>query len=237
LDNRTLVSNEHRVIMKMDYINGDCARVIGEKLNYPYWTVLKHLKSMNVDIRSDHAKQVDFSKKETLAYIEGVLCGDGWAYNNKKTSRYHIGIDAIDKDFVTKFKNSLEDVGLKIWFGQSKDNCWRALGNSKRLYIWHNELPYKNFKSNEEKIAFLEGFYESDGTSDIRNVVYCNTDKTLLDTTRRYLDDLNIETTLTGPYKNNYDSLYYFLRISSASLGRFMRLIKPVNKFNKGGMK
>ena len=227
------VTNEHRSIMKRDYLNGHSGGEIGKKLKFCATTIMRHLKSMNVDIRSDHAKQIDFSKKEHLAYIEGVLCGDGWAYNNKKTFRYFIGIDATDKEFVTKFKKSLEDVGLNIWFGKSKDNCWRALGNSKLLYLWHNEKPHRGFNTDKEKRAFLEGFYESDGTSNPKNLQYCNTKKDLLLLTKEYLDHFNIENTLQGPYKNNRGTKYYFLRIRSRSKDDFMGLIHPINKFNK----
>ena len=176
---------------------------------------------------------VDFSKKSDLAYIKGVLCGDGWTYNNKKTWKYNVGLGCKDKEFALKFKASLEKIGLRMWFGYDEKHGWRTIGNSKLLYLWNENTNYDGFKTKKEITSFLEGFYESDGTSSLTNIQYCNTNKALLLATKKYLDVFDIETTLQGPYKNNHNSTYYFLRVKSKYINKFKTLINPINKFNK----
>lgn len=104
-----------------------------------------------------------FNKKKDLAYILGVLDGDG--YTNRRET---IGLETKTKEFAEKFKRKLRNIGLNSNMGFSeKKNHWLVWGSSKKLVLWYLSLSDKKKKRwlLKEKIAweYFNGLYDSDG--------------------------------------------------------------------------
>ena len=91
-------------------------------------TVWRHLRKLGVCVRTkSEAAKLGVKmgrikiKKHTISppskiltrkksYLIGVLCGDGYLSYISKKGSYHIGLQAIDKEFVEKFAEYLYKV-------------------------------------------------------------------------------------------------------------------------------
>jgi len=206
---------------------------IAKRLGISTTSVLRKFKAEGIKTRG-RTKLVDFRKQRRLAYILGVIHGDGWATFCERTKRYEIGLASKDKNFAEKFASALQDLGLKVYFGyQKKRELWRVSANGKELKLWVDRNPLPNFKEQELMVAYIEGFYESEGST--KNIVFTNTNKERLLRIKVMLSKLGIESRLQGPYFNSGGTEYYFLYVLKQSQRKFKELIKPVNKYNSGG--
>ncbi len=112
---------------------------------------------------------------ENMAYILGVMEGDGYAYRNH--SNYIIGLGVTSEKFAKSFFDALKKIGLNPHMGyknvkkynpNAKDQ-FSVTSNSKRFYSWHKQLSIQQIQNILERNqkymrAFVRGFYESEGT-------------------------------------------------------------------------
>lgn len=154
--------------------------------------VKKKLRSLAEKNKID----VDFCEKETLAYILGVIDGDGF-HDREHT----IGLEVKSPEFADKFAEKLKKLGLNPGRGtrndRDRETVWASSGT---LVEWYLEL------SKEEKLKWLEeenlewnyieGRYESDGnihpSGGLRVVSY---DKEELDFLEEIFSNLEIRFT------------------------------------------
>ncbi len=121
----------------------------------------------------------DLRPSPTLAYVIGVVLGDGSV--SKSGGSYHISLTVKDFSFACSFSNALRTLGLNPFEFQKIGSIYNETGvyhkveaKSKILYALLKEAksnlssiePY--LKSDELKIAFLKGFYESEGSLSFR---------------------------------------------------------------------
>lgn len=105
--------------------------------------------------------EVDFSQKEVLSYVLGVIDGDG--FHDKVRS---IGLEVTNADFAKKFEESLEALGLNPGTGtrRGKETVWAS---SVRLVEWIKRMQSgerHNWLLDEgNPWKYFEGRYESDG--------------------------------------------------------------------------
>ncbi|MBU3907049.1 MAG: hypothetical protein KKA64_02240, partial [Nanoarchaeota archaeon] len=119
-----------------------------------------------------------------LAYILGVLAGDGFIDYNDSRRNYHIGLAVTDKEFVEKFKESLFNffnINSSNEFRKSKNENWRdqyltrlcskeacnfvnSIGKFKKEN-WRVPNIIKNSKKSV-RCSFLLGFFDSEGEID-----------------------------------------------------------------------
>lgn len=142
-----------------------------------------------------------------IAYILGVMLGDGWVY--KRKNLYTIGLDSKDRVFCEKFREKLQIVNLNSCLVKlKKKEIWRTLATSKLFFTWFESLGFKEI----EKIAyacpleFIEGFYESEGCISrtvskvygrVRySVIIVNTNKNLMTLMLKLLTNLGFNPTL-----------------------------------------
>jgi len=110
-----------------------------------------------------------------LSYMVGVLLGDGWVF--KSGVRYMLGLEVADKAFSEGFERALMKLGFHVGkqFIRSKNirekDMFVVYASSLFFYDW-----WQNFKSslvynlrqlgynNEFMLAFIRGFYESEGS-------------------------------------------------------------------------
>lgn len=145
-----------------------------------------------------------------LAYIIGVLNGDGCL------SHRRIFLNSIDKDFIKNFNEKIENWSeLKPktykYFDTKSHNYkqgfhYETMINSIKIkeflmqfYISKNEEAIKNINKflnkKELQIAFIEGFFDSEGTinKEISRIRITNINKNILELIKRYLKNIKIK--------------------------------------------
>jgi len=188
---------------------------------------------------------------ENLAYVIGLLKGDGCVYRNERSFR--ICLDNCDIKIANNYFNSLKEIGLNPFIceimpsnGIGKQKMYRILAHSKEFYQWYKKLSLeklkKLFDTKEKIIGFLRGFYEAEGsiTRYVKfnkyvstSIIINNTDLKLLRLIKSLLEKLNLNFRMNGPYKNNrlggYNSklLYRVQTGSRINVFRFIDVIRP----------
>jgi intein-encoded DNA endonuclease-like protein len=120
--------------------------------------------------------EVNLQPSKDLAYILGVLVGDGWV-----GYRYSIGLGSTSKEFAESFANALKNIGLhpniylepKEHFQKRSPNAndlWRVIAYSRQFYKWYKDLNLEKIKEviNGYEVDFVRGFYESEGSCRFR---------------------------------------------------------------------
>lgn len=164
-------------------------------------------KYINLKTYEDFVIKVDLSPSEELAYILGVMLGDGSIANNS------VNFASIDLPFAESFCNNLKKIGFnsglsKMPIKKNSKQTYHVWGSSKQFADWYKKLSLNdiyNFISQkkEMELEFVRGFYESEGCHDINNVLsMSNSDKELLEIISKILMKYNISLNLNGPYKN-----------------------------------
>jgi len=100
----------------------------------------------------------DLSPSPTLAYIVGVMLGDGHIEEYKK--HYRIRLNTVDLDFAKSFQSALETIGVysKIYYRtklSKQSSGWSLRGYSKAFYEWYKSLTF-------DKIAEIAELYPRD---------------------------------------------------------------------------
>lgn len=201
-------------------------------------------------LKSDWSVKPKLSPSPELAYVLGVILGDGSVSYNEKKYRYRIKLDATDKAFVEFFKDTLEKIGLhpsriKPMKQRKKKHKtkYRVIATSKRFAKWFKGLILEDIEKivsadEESKISFIRGFYESEGscrpdTRWKRPYYYLrigNTNEALSILFKSLVKDFGFETSL---YSGLYESgIKYEVRVlgGEEETHRFLKLIKPCTK-------
>jgi len=124
------------------------------------------------------------------AYIMGVLCGDGSLFKTySKRDKYYIygiSLNAKDKDFVECFQSKVKAVYNREPQVYKSAGQWYFILQSKQAYFdlrrygtfktenWRVPLEIQH-KSDEIKISFLQGFFDSDGVVSDGFIGFVNT--------------------------------------------------------------
>lgn len=163
---------------------------ISEQLGLPRWRLhnfisrnWEKLELPRVKSRGITSIQFDRTPQPTLAYILGVLYGDGYvqfAYISR------ILLQVKDKEFAESFKSALEAIGLHP--GPIRLDFWHAehKGASPRYTVqaygkpfceWFKGLTfddaYKLLQTDKMKRELIRGFYESNGCLSYRKKKNC----------------------------------------------------------------
>lgn len=127
-----------------------------------------------------------------MAYIMGVLKGDGSIFYSRKQSRYGIRLGTMDKPFAERFSEILRGLGVNSkvygpYFMKTTEKqrlpdgrlirhinpIYYVQGDSKMIYEWYSARftgpnsygEIELYLDTPEKIRlFLKGFYESEGS-------------------------------------------------------------------------
>jgi hypothetical protein len=192
--------------------------------------------------------ELDLSPSPTLAYILGVLKGDGSCYlfSDRSYRRPAIKLKATSSAFVLSFYRALKKIGLNPYFGflRSKNprwrNCWYTHAYSKEFYEWYSKLSlddiYELIKSNDEMVSqFIRGLYESEGSISKGGLrVITNTDLNLVKLVQTLLLSKNFKTTIVRdnyPELKGWKTAYHLnLRGGKKEIRRFLEYIKPCIK-------
>ncbi len=228
--------------IKNMYINGESGHTIARKFDIHYSTVYDCLKRNDVKVRSIKDAGVLASSKGRIfkhkilpshvkmttekSYILGVICGDGYVHCTKNKS-YQTSLQAIDKDFVLEFANSLKRVyGLEIPINKVKistpnwNDKWQARVCCKEIFndiLKHGSLKMNTWRipkiilnsSKEVKCGFLRGFFDSEAHVDstYRKITAVSINEIGLKEVKKLLSSLSIDSNLrkTKKYGNRKD--------------------------------
>jgi len=186
--------------------------------------------------RGQYLIHPNLNMSEDLAYILGVLKGDGCVYLHGRGA--DIKLVCKHKEFAISFYNALSRIGLnpKLY----KDNGYhRVEASSKAFYNWYKKLTLFDIEmllQNEKYIvAFIRGFYESEGNyyEPEHSIHIYNTDKDLVELCQRFLQKLGFSFHIYIKKKNGYKSnkpLYVLHKKEKSEVQRFFELIKPCIK-------
>lgn len=180
-----------------------------------------------------------------IAYLLGVLYGDGFMFSHVASKHYIIGLYVKDSDFISIFRELLnKEFGIKkrkIRTRLSKYKTHRIMFEyriySKQLTEYFqpfmNDISWLNDSSADIKTSFLRGFFDSEGCVyfnlklRIWHVDITNTDLELLKMCESLLNNLNIKTCKIvikkkASFKNK---TVYSLFISNPFIPEFTNLI------------
>lgn len=218
---------------------------IAKKFGVSQQLVYKWMKKLNLSTRKPHDwhyVDVDLSATLTLAYVLGVLVGDG------NLNKHEVRLRALDKPFVESFHKALIELGFrprKFTVDPDAEHphmLYGVSGASKKFADWFRKLGMGGLRrfilqDKERTISFLRGFYESEGFSN--RVGVCNTNKKLIEVVKEAIEKLGFTCYLCGPYKRKSGNPcwkpIYMLLISRTQGKDFIKLIKPVIKDNSLG--
>jgi len=110
---------------------------------------------------------------DDLAYMIGVILGDGYTINKRYPylNVYRIGLTTKDKEFALAFKTAQQNLGLKSRLNQLKNGRNKQLyvvdANNRGLTKWIcnlDECKIENLMVEKAlAVAFIKGFYDSEG--------------------------------------------------------------------------
>lgn len=129
-------------------------------------------------------------------YLAGVLYGDGTCHHGKNRA-YAVWIDQIDRNkfILDRVVNELENLELKVHY-YSHQNKFRALVYSKDFYnkfslLRKNVVSFFESLTVNQKLEFISGFFDAEGTITDRLVLY-NGNLKLLKSIKRFFDSIDV---------------------------------------------
>lgn len=194
------------------------------------------------------ALKPNLNPSDDLAYILGVLKGDGCVSINRSNNAHFILLEVTSLNFAQSFSDALELIGLnphisKAWvnpksWGKKEKYLARAI--SKRFVEWYKRLSLKEIEGvvSGYEVAFIRGFYESEGSvghsrGDYGNkwkLAMYNSNRNLLEMVNNLLWKIGFRFYLYGPYiaSNPTSKPYYVLNTAGKDqIFRFLNTIKP----------
>lgn len=185
--------------------------------------------------REASLKHPDLLPSPALAYILGVLLGDGWIrYSSNGKYHYDIGLAVTDRVFAESFKLALEQIRLNphIYTYKRHSDVHYVTAPSKLFCDWYKELTLKDIEkiiaTSTMQQEFIRGFYESEGSAFIsdrvdhrygtNHLTYTikinNTNKPRLQLIQRQLQDIGFNFCLSFSGVTEAGKSYYALRIT-----------------------
>ena len=197
--------------------------------------------------------EVNLSASPDLAYVCGVLLGDGVCCRSSQGKRKEsfvsvVALEVVEKPFALSFMESLQRLGLKprIYRSKKKGNrrdTYFVKAYSKRFYQWWTEQNLSDledlfFHDTELLKEFVRGFYESEGSYFKRASPYdetlcqlSNTDLEITELFKKAISHLSFKTSVYCHKERRKDrkQFVYNLNILGGKheRARFIQLIKP----------
>lgn len=229
--------------------------------------------SLNTEFKKGHKFHIEVERKriesvrksltlvpnlvvdENLAYLLGVLKGDGYVTINKHTNAHIIGLQNTSMKLINNFLKSLQKLGLNPYIHKAsrsrksfqKRDQYRAIAYSRIFHEWYSNLSIEKLKdlldTKEKMSAFVKGFYEAEGsiskTRTGRSLSIINTKPDLLNLVDYLLQNLNIQFHFNGPYPPKLGKRNYYRLCTSKrqEIENFIKIINPdIKRREKNGV-
>lgn len=225
---------------------------IAKLLGHSNATIWKRLRKYGMPIRPQRPIP-DLRPSPALAYVCGVLKGDGFLYYDEKRENCRLGLNTKERAFAESFRSALERLGLRarLCFTPSS-GMWRVDASSAELCRWFAGGGWRSV-AEQYPADFIRGFYESEGSLNLRRcncgrcrgtlvvqIEMINTDLQLLEFVRLLVERLGFRTSIRrrAADKVTPSGLLYrnHVTYSLAVLGsrrekyEFLKLISPCVK-------
>ncbi len=169
----------------------------------------------------------------TLAYVLGVLLGDGSVYKIRSargSHSYHVSLYVKDRIFAEKFAVALTEIGLDPRFYFCKNGFFRAEAINGGFYEWYKALSLEQIcllvRGCEDRLVC--GFYESEGSIGVNEsrlrIQIGNKHKKLLFMIQNILHNWNIKSWVC---KGTYQDYFVLYIVGNDRVKRFLQIIKP----------
>ena len=182
-------------------------------------------------------RPVNLENKADLAYILGVMYGDGSLVFNPKTYGYILKLACKDEAFAKSFADALRRMGISpyVWHSK-KSGIWEVRAINKKLWMLvksakdDESLKLLRELIRDHEIEFVRGFYESEGKSKV--TAFVNTNRNLLEFVSQILEKHGFKTTISSIKTSGNRKPLYVLYVlgGKSSRRRFLALVNPCIK-------
>lgn len=191
-------------LYKLYWVEGLSAREIAESIGVSHKAILDRMNTYGVPRREYYAPykvKVRVNSSEDLAYIFGVLDGDGWLRLDR--GHYFIHLHVKDRDFAEEFAGRLSRIlgrPVAVWHGGDDfydarhyvPKCLISLFQAYPTMTENWTVPDFIMQGNRKLVAnYLRGFADSEGSLNevSRAILLCNTNREGLKHVMRLLRD------------------------------------------------
>lgn len=171
------------------------------------------------------------------AYLLGLLIGDGWVSHRSYTIAWSRGGNYLP-DIYYSLMNNLWGAIPTEYEKQSSESVTHEV-HSKRIYDYLKSIDYPVDKvaagkyippwifqaTTSERIAFLQGYFDTDGSCGSRGIEITSASKKLIQQTQQLLIGLSIVPTLSEKFASGYDQSYWKLTISGEHARTFKKYV------------
>ncbi|MBE8539411.1 LAGLIDADG family homing endonuclease [Geoglobus acetivorans] len=217
----------------------DCAKIFRCSAT----TIRQYLKKYHIPLRElGGVADVNLKPSKELAYILGVIFGDGYVGHTKKYGDRFIQLKVIDKQFADEFVVNLRRIGLKPYMKtiKPKKPNWKKIyyvrARSKQFYEWYKSLDLKTIETeylinDDFRKEFIRGFYESEGHRAHSNIQMYNTNLKLLKLIKAQLEKLGFKVSIKTYTRRNRKPEHVLTVLGGKKeVLRFIQIINPITK-------
>ncbi len=142
--------------------------------------------------------ETEQEKQESLAYLAGVILGDGWC------TKLTLGLRVADEDFALEFHRSVVHVFKGILSCKTDERGYWLVRTSNKTGKFNCLIDYEPI-TNSEKAAWIRGMFDSEGNAHLapsnmsanswnRRAAFYSTNTETLERTASYLSALGMTT-------------------------------------------
>lgn len=180
--------------------------------------------------------KIDWSKKDSLAYVLGAIWGDGNVRYRPERSKYQISLKVKNKNFAMRFFNELKKMNLNPHISIRRDGFWKVQAYSKEFITYLKSLKISEarevLKEEKAKSAFLGGFFDAEGSigpaKGTLQLRIFNTDKELIDLTSKLSEELGFNLTRSERRLPSGKTYFTLSLCNKQSVFSFLDKISPV---------
>lgn len=179
--------------------------------------------------------KVDWSKRESLAYVLGALWGDGNVMYYPERSIYRVVLKVKNKNFARRFFDELKNMNLNPHIGRHGDGFCEVQTYSKELATYLKSLKISNarkeLRGERAKSAFLAGLFDAEGSigpaKGTLQLRIFNTDKELIDLASGLSKELGFDLTRSGRKLPSGKTYFTLSLCNEQSINSFLSKISP----------
>jgi len=174
-----------------------------------------------------------------IYYISGLIYGDGHIRHIEETGNYNVTLTNTSMDVIESFKRSVDNIGgtanvsTSVRDDKNHSDCYTAKVSSIQLYKFmkNNMITPQDVSSNcsteSEKVNFLRGFYEAEGSIQKYRMRISQKDKDILKVISRFITDI----AAIEPNIREYNKEYHNLVVQNRSdIKKLILKLDPVIK-------
>lgn len=207
-------------------------------------TEAEDLREGDFLVGTSSKRTASFSYPTKLAYLSGLVTGDGTIICKKNRHRYEIRIFDKSKKFLGKLARLVRELGPSPYIRRpKKDSNGLELGfmSKKLVNVLSKFPPLEKLKTFEEACAWIAGFFDAEGNyaKERDRIRLANSDRRLLESIQKVLTNFGLKSTIHRVFSKEHtvkghlikNSESFQLYIPNGDL--FYDLVKPYSLSEK----